>query len=696
MDKGSIKRRILTAILVCSLTTSLLVGAVSLYEAQSVVTIQAEDLALNKAEAETAKMDQTIKVAENGLNNLATTIGSRIDTARLKTDPAYGLAFAQDQKTTLISFSKSANGVMGAYFFVDPKFALANGRVLQNWFADVAGSGEYTKVDEYPLTSFVESDAAMEWFYAPLQKKVTNWTQPWVEPMTKVNMVSVTAPIEVDGQTIGVVGMDIKFSLFEKQVSEIKAFETGTAFMTATDGTLLAGKEFTMGKKLSDQENGGLVDLQKAIASKSGMLWEIHKGDKDGFAFATDAIGQKLVIHVPQKEIIAGIGVIRLWIFIILIIGVVIAIFVSVWLGRKIGGPLGHMTRLMRSTSQLNLVYDKTFDALLQEKGEIGIMAASLGDMRKVLREMAETVQKTGRDVDATSGTLAAATGDASKGMEEIAIATETLAQGAGEQAQQVMIASDKLRSLSDDIGLVYDRSVELKTTAGNAINKNEHSLDALKKLRGKFDENVVVTEQVMGNTIHLTDKSESISRIVTTIEAIAKQTNLLALNAAIEAARAGDAGRGFAVVADEVRKLAEQTSESTKEIVDIVNEIQSGIAATKNCMEKAAVIVGDANTALAQTEAASGDVLEATRLSLSLIEDVADRIDSIAEDKTAILGAVDNISGISQESASSTEEVSASIEEQTSAMITISDTADRLKTLADELDAVLGGFKLS
>ncbi|WP_341519796.1 methyl-accepting chemotaxis protein [Pseudomonas sp. G.S.17] len=99
------------------------------------------------------------------------------------------------------------------------------------------------------------------------------------------------------------------------------------------------------------------------------------------------------------------------------------------------------------------------------------------------------------------------------------------------------------------------------------------------------MDELAQVLENAAQSVGQVAQDSKQIETIVAVINSIAERTNLLALNAAIEAARAGEFGRGFAVVADEVRSLATRTQDSTREIREMVGQLQAGAGKTADLM---------------------------------------------------------------------------------------------------------------
>jgi len=195
----------------------------------------------------------------------------------------------------------------------------------------------------------------------------------------------------------------------------------------------------------------------------------------------------------------------------------------------------------------------------------------------------------------------------------------------------------------------------------------------------------------VVDKSVHrieqLNQSCEDIGDMVAMIGNIASQTNLLALNAAIEAARAGEQGRGFAVVADEVRSLANNTTNATRRIEDVVTTIQNGVVETALVMKQANVEVS-AGIALADEAGRSLDaIVIETREVLNMIRDIASSSDESADsstDKTAYH--LDRVSTTANESANYVEEAAEKVSDLKSGIDAWRDVSGTLPSLLAKL----------
>ncbi len=174
---------------------------------------------------------------------------------------------------------------------------------------------------------------------------------------------------------------------------------------------------------------------------------------------------------------------------------------------------------------------------------------------------------------------------------------------------------------------------------------------------------------------------SDQIGEIVRVIEDIADQTNLLALNAAIEAARAGDQGRGFAVVADEVRKLAERTTKATKEIGDMIRQIQQDTKNAVATMDQGTNQVGEGVELANKT----GEALSTIH---SMVNETAGMIQQIAS-------AAEKQSNATRQIAGDLESMTQTTRQTTSGITESAQACHELSTLAENLQKTLSVFKV-
>lgn len=173
-----------------------------------------------------------------------------------------------------------------------------------------------------------------------------------------------------------------------------------------------------------------------------------------------------------------------------------------------------------------------------------------------------------------------------------------------------------------------------------------------------------------------------TIWEIIQVIDDIADQTNLLALNAAIEAARAGEQGRGFAVVADEVRKLAERTTKATKEIAEMINQIQKDTAGAVSSIEEGNVEVESGKKMAVKAGESLQEIIKAT----DKVQDVVNMVASASEEQSSaseqISRNIEAISSVTNQSAAGTQQIARAAED--------------LNRLTSNLEVMIGHFKLN
>ena len=199
-------------------------------------------------------------------------------------------------------------------------------------------------------------------------------------------------------------------------------------------------------------------------------------------------------------------------------------------------------------------------------------------------------------------------------------------------------------------------------------------TVDSTTKLFNKLSESMEVIQK-------LQEQSSQIGGVIEVINNISDQTNLLALNAAIEAARAGEQGRGFSVVADEVRSLAQRTQESTTEIQEIIQDLQSGTSETVSSIE--------ACTKQAQ------ETVDRSNKTDKILSDIHSAISEIASMNTQIAASTEEQSAVSKDISQSMSSISKLVQSINNRMIETKKINDDVENSITDLKKQASVFKL-
>lgn len=303
-----------------------------------------------------------------------------------------------------------------------------------------------------------------------------------------------------------------------------------------------------------------------------------------------------------------------------------------------------------------------------------------------IIDQMMDKLLETSQSVAATSQELSANIDESQRVAAENARTVQELAAGYDTQVKSLEETNQSIHNLLAGVQDIASRSQKVSDTAnktaGLALGGNE-SIQQVMKQMNSINQTVHL---LAGSIKELGERSQHIGQIVEVINGIANQTNLLSLNAAIEAARAGEHGKGFAVVAHEVRKLAEQSSQATHQISDLIATIREETDNAVKSMKVASEEVTEGIKIVHNT----GELFEEIEQSVSevarQIHHVSETVQelSVAEEKA--VEAIDFITHIVEASALGAQQVAAANEEQLASMEEITACSNSLAHMAEEL----------
>lgn len=279
----------------------------------------------------------------------------------------------------------------------------------------------------------------------------------------------------------------------------------------------------------------------------------------------------------------------------------------------------------------------------------LGAVADSFNLTIQNLREIVQQVKQAARQV--------------SKGSTENEMFARSLSSDALRQAEELAVTLNSVQVMTNSIQRVAESAREAEEVARTASSTALKGGEAVERTVAGILEIRETVAETTRKVKRLAESSQEISKIVALISQIASRTNLLALNASIEAARAGEAGRGFAIVADEVRQLADRAAKASKEIEQIVLQIQSETGSVMTAMEEGTQQVIEGTRLAEQAKRSLEDIIQVSGVIDTLVRSITSDTVEQTETSRNVAQVMQSVELTAQETSQEAQRVSGSLQ---------------------------------
>ncbi|GAA0122172.1 methyl-accepting chemotaxis protein [Clostridium faecium] len=555
------------------------------------------------------------------------------------------------------------------------------------------------------LTSGETIDISNEEHFKKALSGGVSISEPFIDQISGDTIIVYSVPIkDSSGRVKGVITATRDLERINAMIAKVTFGETGKAFMLDKSGTITAHPNLEVVKRRDNiiemsKDNEKLKEMaeicERMVSGQKNAESCINNGVEQYIAYAPiETTGWSIGIFMNSEEVLSAVNKTKNMITIISIAAIVISIIITLLLTKSIkksiSTTVGHLEVLASGDFT-----EEVSKKLLNSGDEFTHIGKAIEKMQVSMSEAISTVQNNAFAIDENTESLSSLSVEMSSSIDNVANSIQDVAKGmetqSGDLVYMVSILNEfnvQLDKVIKSVKVIEDSTSEIHLKANDSNKDMNNIINSVDTVTSSFGVLVEKIQNVEGNI-------NKINEITTLIKGISDQTNLLALNAAIEAARAGEAGKGFSVVADEIRKLAEQSKNSTENIVNLINTISQD---TENMVETTDMV---SNQLLAQKNNITTAIESFTEITNAVnemtpkIEETTKIAIDINHRKDDIIHKVESTSSVAEEVSASSEEIAATSQEVSASTQEISALAEELSNMTNSMKTLVELFKV-
>ncbi len=419
--------------------------------------------------------------------------------------------------------------------------------------------------------------------------------------------ISFSAPLKSmsSDNLLGVIVSRVETSLLNEITTRRHGLgETGEVYIVNKDGYMISESRFIKDAFLNQKVDTKPVKLFQNRGEIMTGIYPGYRGEQivgasDGEHLSAEFgwLGWTILAEKDVNEAFAKAEALGQRILLVAFIVGVVAIVIAFFVSKGIADPVKSISDSITRVAGGDLTIEVPVNG---RQDEVGVLTRSFADMTDSLRQMAAVAERIadsdltmeirpksekdilGKAYEKMADNLRRQTGEIKEGANllatasgEISATISQLAASAQEMASSVTEMSTTMEELKQTAGDTNEKAKNVSQSSQKAVSisdegkkSTEAAIDGMKLIHSQMG-------SIAESIVKLSEQSQAIGDIVTSVNDLADQSNLLAVNASIEATKAGEQGKGFTVVAQEVKSLADQSKQATAQIRNILNDIQ-------------------------------------------------------------------------------------------------------------------------